>query len=235
MKPPFLIFFSLLLLLSPLNTFAQLQAITGKTSYPFWIHSPKHLLSENVDKEKLPIFVFLHGRSLCGTNLERVKRYGMLQAIARGHSIPGYVVAPQSRTAWNPSWVMEVIDHVLANYPNSDSTRVYICGMSLGGYGTMSVVGTFPERIAAAVAICGGGNRADAPKLATVPIRLYHGTADKIVPISESRKIVKAVQKVDPHANIELIEVRKGTHSSVERLFHKDEIYDWLLQHHSAP
>lgn len=220
-----------ILLIIPFSLSAQnINAVEGKTAYSFLIHTPNDSTSE-----KQPVFIFLHGRSLCGTRLERVKRYGALYALNRGQHIPGYVVAPQSQGAWNAGKVMEVLDYVLKNYPQTDSTRVYVCGMSLGGYGTLEVAGKYPERIAAAVGICGGGNIADAPNLAKVPIWLHHGTADRIVRISESRKILKAIKKANPDAEVSLHEIRGGTHGSVERLFHKPDIYNWMLKHQRKP
>jgi Predicted peptidase len=205
---------------------ADTEAVEGKTAYPFLIHTP-----ETSSVEKQPVFIFLHGRSLCGHNLERVKRYGVLYAMDKGTDVPGIVVAPQAPGGWDADKVMEVVDYVLKNNPNADESRIYVCGMSLGGYGTMEVAGKYPNRIAAAVAICGGGNILEAENLAKVPIELFHGTADRIVPISESRKIMKAIKNVDENANVTLTEIKGGTHGSVERLFHQPDIYEWLLQH----
>lgn len=217
----------ILLLFIPICSFAQdVDAVIGKTYYSFLIHNPSQQL-----EQKQPVFVFLHGRSLCGNNLERVKRYGALYAMDKGQDIPGYVVAPQAQAAWDADKVIEVVDYVLKNYPNADPTRVYICGMSLGGYGTMEVAGRYPNRIAAAVAICGGGSSSEALNLTKVPIQLFHGTADRIVPISESRKILRAIKKADPDANVSLKEIKGGTHGSVERLFHNSEIYDWMMRY----
>ncbi len=205
------------------------EAIEGKTAYPFLIHTPEY-----PSVEKQPVFVFLHGRSLCGNNLERVKRYGVLYAMNRGTEVPGIVVAPQAPGGWNADKVMEVVDYVLKNHPEADGSRIYVCGMSLGGFGTMEIAGKYPDRIAAAVAICGGGNAAEAENLAKVPIWLYHGTADRIVPISQSRNIMKAIKSVDENADVTLTEIKGGTHGSVERLFHQPDIYDWLLRHRKS-
>jgi len=205
------------------------EAIEGETAYPFLIHTPQ---APSADKQ--PVFIFLHGRSLCGHNLERVKRYGVLYAMDRGTEVPGIVVAPQAPGGWDADKVMEVVDYVLKNHPEADESRIYVCGMSLGGYGTMETVGKYPDRIAAAVAICGGGNAAEAENLAKVPISLFHGTADRIVPISQSRKIMKAIKNVDENADVTLTEIKGGTHGSVERLFHQSGIYDWLLQHRKS-
>lgn len=205
------------------------EAIYGKTSYSFLLHKPT---DNSTTKE--PVFIFLHGRSLCGNNLDRVKRYGVLYAMEKGQEVPGFVIAPQSQKAWDADKVIEVLDYVLANYPQADPSRVYVCGMSLGGYGTMAVAGKYPNRFAAAVAICGGGDPSEASNLAKLPIWLLHGTADRIVPVSESRKIYNAIRRADPSADVTFDTIKGGTHGSVERLFHKSEIYDWMLSHKRA-
>ncbi|MGY6484729.1 prolyl oligopeptidase family serine peptidase, partial [Vibrio parahaemolyticus] len=78
-----------------------------------------------------------------------------LRAIERGKDLDAIVVAPQTSNGWNPDKVIDVLDDVLKDYP-ADEHRVYICGMSMGGYGTLDVAGKYPDRFAAAVAICGG-------------------------------------------------------------------------------
>ncbi len=203
----------------------EIQAIRGVTAYPFLLKNVNS--AENLEKQ--PLFVFLHGRSLSGSNLDRVKRYGVLYAINKGQEVPGIVVAPQSRGGWDPDKVIEIVDYAIEHY-NADPDRIYVCGMSMGGYGTMDVAGKYPERIAAAVAICGGGSSQYAVNLTQVPIWLHHGTADRAVPISESRKIMNAIKKADPDAEVSLNVIKGGTHGSVERLFHDDAIYNWMLK-----
>lgn len=204
----------------------EIQAIKGETAYPFLL---KYADRDAAASEKQPVFVFLHGRSLSGTNLDRVKRYGVLYAINKGQEVPGIIVAPQSRGGWDPDKVIEIVDYVIAHY-HADPDRIYVCGMSMGGYGTMDVAGKYPGRIAAAVAICGGGSSQYASNLSQVPIWLHHGTADRAVPISESRKIMNAIKKADPDADVSLNVIKGGTHGSVERLFHDGAIYDWMLK-----
>ena len=201
--------------------------IKNKTTYNFLLHIPENGKATG----KLPVIVFLHGKSLSGTNLEKVKKYGVLYAKNRGHELPNaIIVAPQTNKGWNPDHVMEVIDYVLDNY-HADPSRVYVCGMSMGGYGTMHVAGKYPDRIAAAVAICGGGNVTDACNLTKVPIWIQHGSADRAVPASESKKIFNAIKRCNKDADATLTIIRGGTHGSVEKLFHQDAIYDWMMKY----
>jgi len=206
---------------------AQPQAITGKTDYNFWINLPKQEILEN----KPPVIIFLHGRSLSGTDINRVKRYGVLKAIEKGRDIPAIVVAPQLPFGpWNPDKINEVLEYVQKNY-ETDSTRIYVTGMSLGSYGTMKFVGKYHDKIAAAVSICGGGEVADACNLAEVPIKVIHGDKDFIVRLSESQKIVNAIKKCNANAPLEFQIIKGGNHGSVENLYREDALYEWLLKH----
>lgn len=221
----FYFLFSLFILGSIPTVQAQLQAITDKTDYPFWINLPTQEVLDN----KAPIILFLHGRSLSGTNLNRVKRYGVIRAIESGKEIPAIVVAPQvSSGPWNPDKLLKLLEYVQSNY-NTDLSRVYVCGMSLGGYGTFDFAGKYPDKITAAVAICGGGNTKDACNLATLPLWVIHGNKDHIVPISASKKMVKAIQTCKPDANLTFTIVKGGNHGSVEHFFREDKIYNWML------
>lgn len=205
----------------------EIKPIKDKTTYDFLLRLPSGY-SEEGDKQ--PILVFLHGKSLSGSNLDRVKRYGVLYAMQRGQEIPGIIVAPQTNNGWDPDNVLEIIDYVLKHY-NADVSRVYICGMSMGAYGTMNVAGKYPERIAAAVAICGGGTVGDACNLTKVPLWIQHGNRDRAVPLSESKKMFNAIKKCNIEADVTLTVIPGGTHGSVERLFHEDKIYDWLFSY----
>jgi len=207
--------------------FGQLRAVTTKTGYNYWLQIPE-ISNKN---EKLPVIIFLHGRSLSGNDLNRVKRYGVLRAIERGKDLQAIVIAPQTSNGWAPDKVIDVLDQVLAEQP-ADKNRVYVCGMSMGAYGTLDVAGKYPNRIAAAVAICGGGSAQYACNLTQVPVWIQHGSADRAVPASESKKIYRAIKDCNQDADATLTIIPGGTHGSVERLFHGGEIYEFMFRHH---
>lgn len=217
--------FKVLFLFLSINIFAQPKAVLNKTTYNFWLNEPSK------PTDKMPLIVFLHGKSLLGTNIDRVKRYGALKGIEKGLDIPAYLVAPQLPSGpWSAVKVDEIVDYMIKTY-NIDEDRIYVTGMSLGSYGTMKYVGEYPNRVAAAISICGGGDVGDACNLAQVPIKVIHGDKDFIVPLSESQKIVNAVKKCNKQAPIELQVVKGGNHGSVEDLYRHMELYDWLLKH----
>jgi len=204
---------------------AQFKAVIVENGYSYLVKSPNGGKSD----ERKPLLVFLHGRSLSGNNLDKVKRYGVLRAIEKGRDIDAVVIAPQTANGWDPEEVIKVIDEAIQNYP-IDENRIYVCGMSMGGYGTLDLVGMYPNRFAAAVAICGGGSSKYACNLTKLPLWILHGRADKIVPMSESKKIYKAIKQCKTGADVTLTLIPGGTHGSVENLFHKDEIYDFMFK-----
>lgn len=210
----------------------QLSPIIGKADYPFLINLP----SDTVLANKPPILVFLHGRSLSGNNLEIVKRYGVINEILRGRKIPAIVVAPQVAMGkgWEPDKVLNVIQYIQANY-NTDSNRIYVAGMSLGGYGTLHFAGKYANIIAGAVALCGGGNTTDGCNLSEIPLWIQHGKIDRAVPISESEKIVDAIKSCSGGPLLKYTVYDNYGHGELERVFHSNEFYDWLFSQVKEP
>ena len=112
-----------------LSASAQLSAVKGKTTYNFWLNLP----SDSILKTKPPVLIFLHGKSLSGTDMEKVKRYGVIHEIQKGRQVNAIVVAPQVVSgSWDPDKILEVLEYVQRTY-KTDTNRVYVCGMSLGG------------------------------------------------------------------------------------------------------
>lgn len=232
MKLKFKIIPALALLISFVSNAAQkVEAVVGKVdgAYNYWFAQP-----DSLDKtdEKKPIVIFLHGASLCGNDLNRVRRYGTIDAIDRGRKIDAYVIAPQNPGgAWNPAKIMKIVDHTLKKY-NADPDRVYVIGMSLGGYGTIDLAAAYPDRIAAAMAFCGGGTSKHLGELNRVPLWIIHGTADSAIGISESDKVVSAMRAAD-HTTPRLIydRIPGMNHSQPARFFYIPQTYKWLFSH----
>jgi predicted peptidase len=211
-----------------LNSFSgicQLSSHRNEAAYPFLLNLP----ADSILESKPPILIFLHGRSLSGNNLDIVKRYGVINEIIRGREIPAIVIAPQVKMGkpWEPDKVLDVLQYVQSKY-NTDSSRIYVAGMSLGGYGTLDFAGKYPEIVAAAVALCGGGTEKYASNLSKVPLWIEHGVNDRAVPVSESDKIVAAIQNVYDQ-NLLYIRNPTASHGSLERIFHSDLFYDWMF------
>ena len=207
---------------------AQLSTVIGKADYNFWINLP----ADSILKNNPPILIFLHGRSLSGSNLELVKKYGVIKEIEHGRMIPAIVIAPQvpAGKSWEPQKVLDVLRYVQSLY-STDTNRVYVAGMSLGGYGTLHFAGAYPEVVTAAVALCGGGNPSDGCDLATVPLWIQHGNRDAAVPLSESQKVVNAIRACNGGENLIFTVVDGADHGALERVFRTDEMYDFLFKY----
>lgn len=223
----------ILSLLGALQAFALKKPIvperdTVKGSYNFWFHEPD---SASEDDPK-PLVIFLHGASLCGNNLDKVRHYGTIDAIERGLKLDAYVVAPQNPGgSWSPEKIMKIVDWAAEKY-DVDTTRIYALGMSLGGYGTLDLAATYPDRIAAAVALCGGATVKDLSGLNEVPLWIVHGTADRAVPVSQSDRVVSAIKNVDSDTPRLIYDRVPGmNHGQPARFFYLPDLYDWLFIH----
>lgn len=187
---------------------------------------------EDEDEQGKPVVIFLHGASLCGNDLNRVRRYGTIHAIESGRDMDAYVIAPQNPGgSWNPQKIMQIVDW-LSNRRDIDKDRIYVLGMSLGGYGAIDMAAAYPDKIAAAIGMCGGATRKDLSGLAEVPLWIIHGTADRAVAVTESDKVVKAIKQADPWSPRLIYDRVAGmNHSQPARMFYKPETYEWLFSH----
>lgn len=218
-------------LLLPFLSFSQtLTAFRGKVSngYNFWVCTPKGYDSLQSDT---PVILFLHGASLCGNNLERVRRYGPLHALAMGRQINALIIAPQNPGgAWNPDRVNNVVDWVFDHYAG-DTNRFYVLGMSLGGYGTIDYSAAYSHRIAAAMALCGGGNPKSYCGLNDLPLWILHGTADRAVTVAQSQKVIDKMAQCGDSPRLKFTKLPGVDHGGLARAFYISETYDWLFQH----
>lgn len=225
----FLLFITLL----HFPSFAQHIDINGKLDkdgYEFMFYDLEHKNALSDSTELKPLVVFLHGASLCGNNIERVRRYGTIDAIERGIPVDAYVIAPQNRGgAWSPKKVWSIVEWVESSYP-IDQNRIYVVGMSLGGFGTFSMASEYSDKIAAAMALCGGGVRLDYDSLNSLPLWILHGTADKAVPVGRSEEIVNGINKRGGERLI-YTPLKGENHSNLARCFYLPAMYNWLFAH----
>lgn len=208
------------------NFEAKKNVVAG--SYNFWIYTPSDY---EPGGHPMPLVIFLHGASLCGNNLNRVRTYGVLDAIEKGKVIPAVVLAPQnSGGAWSPKKIDELLEWTEEHY-TIDKSRVYVLGMSLGGYGTLDYVGTYPHKIAAAMAFCGGCSLKKMDGLGQLPLWIMHGTADRAVSIKQSQSVVDYLQKSGNDKLLRYDWMQGGDHGVYARLFYLQKTYDWLFSH----
>ncbi len=140
-------------------------------------------------------------------------------------------MAPQNPGgAWNPQKIMSIVEWAQRNY-NVDTTRIYVYGMSLGGFGTIDFAATYPEKVACAMAICGGATVADLSGLAKVPLWIVHGTADRAVPVSSSDRVVAAIRAAGDDSRLIYTRLKGVDHGRPARIFYMLQTYDWMFSH----
>ena len=202
-----------------------------KDAYNFWVSVPD---TYEEQKGEIPVVLFLHGASLCGNDLNRVRKYGCLDAISMGRDINAIIIAPQNPGgAWNSYKVLDILNWVTKQYA-VDTNRIYLIGMSLGGFGTIEFLANHGEKIAASMELCGGTIRKDLCKLNQVPLWIIHGTADKAVPVSRATEIQEAMRKCGGTDLLRLDKWAGVNHGALARLFYLKETYDWLFSHSKA-
>ncbi|MBR3946076.1 MAG: LysM peptidoglycan-binding domain-containing protein [Bacteroidales bacterium] len=200
-------------------------------AYNFWVYIPECYDSVS---NTTPTVLFLHGRSLCGRNLSMVRKYGPLDALLMGRKINAVVVAPQNPgDAWKPEKIMKIIDWTTEKY-HTDTNRLYVLGMSLGGYGTIDFAGTYPDKVAAAMALCGGGTLKNYCGLNEVPLWIMHGTADKAVGVSQSQAVVDKMIACGDTSRLIFDRLSGVNHSRLARMFYLPDTYEWLFSHSLA-
>ena len=205
---------------------AQRNVIPG--GYDFWVYTPEEYY---YTQENTPCIIFLHGASLCSRNLNRSRRYGPLDAIVRGRQIPAVVIVPQNPGgAWNPDKVNDVLEWTKRNYA-LDSTRVYVIGMSLGGFGTLDFAGTYPDKVAAAMALCGGCSLNDQTGLGKLPLWIIHGTADRAVSVRKSQTVVEGLKAKGLDKHLRYDWWKGASHGALARVLYMTKTYEWLFSH----
>lgn len=194
-------------------------------------------LPEDYDQsdENYPLILFLHGAGERGDTLEdldRVLIHGVPQYIKHNPDFPFIVVMPQCPTM--SYWPIQVenlkvlLDEIIENY-RVDRSKVYLTGLSMGGYGTWYLAYQYPEYFAAIAPVCGGGIPSSADRLKDMPIWVFHGEKDPVVPIIESEMLVERIKHAG--GNIRFTTYPDVGHDSWVPAYNNDELYQWFLKH----
>lgn len=173
-------------------------------NYDFQLYVPPKIKN----RKSLPVIVFLHGIRERGSG-GIIPSNEMIRNFIKQYlkQVPAVILLPQCRP--NKYWadpamermVIEALDSTIEEF-EADKNRLYLIGVSMGGYGVWHLASQYPEKFAALVSICGGspilnGDRFSAisKKVGKIPAWLFHGAEDRIIPVSESRELVKAIEE----------------------------------------
>ncbi len=201
-----------------------------------------------ISRERYPLVIFLHGSGERGSDNEAQLVNGVAHfadtAIRKNH--PAFVIVPQcpkehrwAEVDWaakhhvmqeTPSMPMQaliaLIDEFIREYP-VDTNRIYIAGLSMGGFGTWDLISRYPFKFAAALALCGGGDEAQAKKLTAIPIWAFHGEKDPVVSVKRSRNMIAAIRKAG--GSPFYTEMEKEGHAIWEKVFSDKIVLEWLF------
>lgn len=179
-----------------------------------------------------PLILFLHGAGERGGDLNLVKRHGPARLVEeKPEQFPFIVVSPQCPVGsyWETDTLTALLDEVMEHFA-VDADRVYLTGLSMGGYGTFALGLQAHERFAAIAPICGGGQGSWVrPVHSRVAAWVFHGAKDKVVPLSESERMVERLKGVG--AEVRFTVYPEAEHDSWTETYANPELYRWFLQH----
>jgi predicted peptidase len=208
------------------------QTFTAQVSTTASLNYLLYLPPDYTAQTEWPLIIFLHGYGERGSDLNAVEKHGLPKRIAAGDDFPFIIASPQcpDTTFW-PEQTLELnalLDHLIATYP-VDTRRVYLTGLSMGGYGTWYFASRYPERFAAIAPICGGGGWWMPQRLKQIPIWVFHGDADDIVPLSASGDMVEAIRELG--GDVRYTVYPGAGHDSWTETYDNPELYTWFLSH----
>lgn len=181
--------------------------------------------------KKWPLVIFLHGSGERGGGLELIKKHGPPKLVAAGQKFPAVIASLQceSGSLWNPHGVKAVTDHLVKTL-RIDPARVYLTGISMGGFGTWETAFEYPDTYAAIAPICGGaGVRwVTAERIKHLPCWIFHGDKDGAVPVENSHKIHDALKKIG--APVKLTIYPDVGHDSWTQTYANPEFWTWLFE-----
>ena len=203
------------------------QFAKGEVKYDYLLYLPPDYGKED---KAVPLVLFLHGK---GDKLDRMKRFGLPRQIESKKDVPFILVAPESPGGgWSPRSLAALLDEIEGKY-KVDRDRVYVTGLSMGGFGTWTLVAAYPERFAAAVPICGGGSPRSAAKLKDLPIWAFHGAKDEVVPASRTEAMVQALKDAGSD-RVRFTLYPDAGHNAWSATYSNPEVWEWLLKQRRA-
>jgi predicted peptidase len=225
---------------------------SAKQEYRYQVYVPWNW----VKNKKWPVILFLHGAGERGDDGLIQTQVGIGGAIRRfPDRFASLVVMPQCRrNSWwtHPemeAMALKALDETIKEF-NGDSERLYLTGLSMGGYGTWSIGSRLPARFAALAPICGGVRppprlppqaasqfpdpgidvyKVVAQKIGKTPVWIFHGDADTAVPVTESRKMNDALKEAG--GNVKYSEYEGVGHNSWDKAYAEPDFIPWLMSH----
>jgi predicted peptidase len=211
------------------------KTVAAKVNYLLFLPSDYQAQSA----KRWPLILFLHGAGERGGDVWKVATHGPPKNVTGQPEFPFIVVSPQCPEGqiWSNDILLGLLDEILKTY-SVDTTRVYLTGLSMGGYGSWSLGLAYPEKFAAIVPISGGGelitvllsSHEKTQALKTLGIWAFHGAKDPVVPVEESQRMVGVVKKFGVE-DVKFTVYPEAGHDAWTETYNNPELYNWLLTH----
>jgi predicted peptidase len=222
-----LLYFVFLFLGISSTIFAQVDNSKPKINCNYLLYLPQDYENQS---DKFPLIIYLHGGSMRGDNLEKLKTYGLPKLIENGNQYYFIIVSPQcpENTYWSRiNWFDSLYQEMNSKY-RIDISRIYVTGISLGGFGAWHAAMDNPDKVAAIIPLCGGCNDSlEICKINQIPIWTFHGTADNAIDINETERLVWRLKMCK--GNVKFTRLDSIGHN-IGHIYENQEIYDWFLK-----
>jgi len=184
----------------------------------------------NEGDENLPLLIFLHGMGERGDDLTKLKLHGPPSFLDEKKDFPFITISPQCPDTiyWNEEILLPFYEEIIAKYL-IDKKRIYLTGLSMGGFGTWESIVAKPDLFAAAAPICGGGDPSKLKAVKSMPIWVFHGAKDQVVPLLRSEEMVNKLKEVG--SKVKFTIYPEATHDSWTETYSNPKLYEWLLSH----
>ena len=201
--------------------------IYGEAEFDYILYTPK----DYDGVKKYPILFFLHGAGERGDDLNLVKHHGVSRLFEEGKTLQAVVVCPQCKAekTWNsdPVKLKKFFDRMIEKYAvNAD--MVSITGLSMGGFGTWQMIMDYPEFFSAAAPVCGGGLSWRAYRAKDLPIRIFHGEMDNVVPAFYSKEFYRVLQE-NGAKDTTLTLYPTLWHNCWDEAYGETDVLEWLI------
>lgn len=202
--------------------------VTLEVGYKYLLSLPEGYEADPA--KKWPLVVFLHGAGERGDDLELLKKHGPPKLIAAGKKFPAIVVCPQVplKGTWNEYGVKALTDEIVKTQ-RVDTSRIYLTGISMGGFGTWATALAYPDTYAAISPICGGAGIGflRAAEIKDLPCWIFHGDQDKAVTVEYSIKMSEALKKAGSQAKLTIYP--GVAHDCWTQTYDNPEFWEWLF------
>lgn len=212
----------------------QVQTFTtNNMSLRYLLHLPPDYGKQK--GQRWPLILFLHGAGERGTDIELLKLHGIPRVVEENPNFPYIAVSPQCpEGSWWPLHLSDLnalVEQILLLY-KVDTDRIYLTGLSMGGYGAWNLATAYPDRFAAVAPICGGGDPDTVCAMKNVPVWAFHGEQDNVVLLRESRKMVDALRECG--GSVRFTIYRNAGHDSWTKTYQNPRLYEWFISHHKG-